>query len=1175
MIINHPRSGLILLAPPVLLSGSLKESVSGMAIKINPWIRWRNIAYLLIFTFSLAFGKNCFAQTPSPVSKLKVPSHYIVINAVLGEDDEFNQFAATFGKAGGKDIPVGIGFIVSALDLTPDAAAKMLNRYLSLSLKYDIPVLVQLDAEQYWRKRPDLWNWWDKDKPGYNPDNRYNVEWTSWSPDSAVKIGWRNWGSQHRVLPMPNLMSPAYREAASTELKKLITIVVNWWRDLPDDKKYLLVGLKLGWESAIGVNNWYYPNGNSYLDKPVAEDPTYGLSVDNLPDRGVATMGYAAVKTAKIAKSGQLTEKMQAEVVRRHLEDWCKLASKLGMPREILFTHAGSWAKGEYHYAAAVNKYSCPGWSFYKHAANPMNDTTAMDIVKKNKAPYWAATEWLLQREPTHANWSDALRKTIFDANARYVCIYNWKQIKSQEGALSAIKEVSGNNETAWFKYVDPYIGADGGGYTFPGAALPSGMIKVGPDCNKLNENAGWDKNGNIMGFSHTHINGSGGGCKYGNILFMPTVGEVNPGDYSSPWEKEYARAGLFSVDLTRYNISARLSATHRAAIHEYTFPQTDQANVLVDLGSFLSSYERQEFVGSEVRILSDTEVEGYSRIRGGWNIGRAYTVYFYAKFDTPFESSGTWKSGKLYPGVKSQHDTNEKTGAYFSFNTKNRQKINIKVSISYMGTNKAKQNAGEITNWDLDVVRLKAKNEWDKLLGQVKIEGGSEESKKIFYSSFYRIFLQPTDYTGENPLWISDKPYYGDYHAIWDTYRVTHPFINMLRPSLGADMVESLVDIYRFDNYMPDARTSHDNGRVQGGTNSDMLVADAMVKGLTGVDYKTALEAMIKNATVPPGDDERKQGRGGLWDYNRMAYVSTDFERSATRTLEYSANDAAIATVAKELGDLSNVNKFTKKAASWENLWNPDIESMGFKGFIWPRHSDGTWVDTSEFNLFASGSFEHPFYETFSWEYSFYAPHDMKRLIEKMGGKEAFTNRLDTYFNSSFPGKRDDLLFYTKLVGMCQISNEPSFLTPSLYCYVNQPYKTAKIVRQILATQYHSGRDGVPGNDDSGSMGAWYAFHTLGFYPNAGQDVYLISSPVFPKTTITLENGKHLEITAKNASEKNIYIQSCLLNGKPFNNCWFRHSDIANGASFEFVMGDKPSNWATNGELPPSLSDM
>jgi len=733
---------------------------------------------------------------------------------------------------------------------------------------------------------------------------------------------------------------------------------------------------------------------------------------------------------------------------------------------------------------------------------------------------------------------------------------------------------VAQDKKLDYTRYVDPFIGADGGGYTFPGAAMPSGIVKVGPDCNELNENAGWDKRGNIVGFSHTHINGSGGGCKYGNILVMPTVGKVNPLDYSSAHKNDKAEVGLFSSELTRYNTSVRLSATHRAAIHEYTFPATDSANVLIDLGSFLSSFERQEFVGSEVRILSNTEVEGYSRIRGGWNIGRAYTVYFYAKFETPATSFGTWKSGKLFPNVTSQYDSNEKTGSYFTFDLKQKQQVRIKVGISYMGLNKAKQNAEEISDWNIEPVKNNAVREWNKILSQIKVEGGSEDSKKIFYSSVYRIFLQPNNYKGENPLWISDKPYYGDYHAIWDTYRATHPFIALLRPSLDGEMVESLVDIYRFDNYMPDARTSHDNGRVQGGTNCDMLVADAFVKGVKGIDYKTALQAMIKNATVPPGDDERKQGRGGLWDYNRIGYVSTDFERCGTRTLEYSANDYAIATVAKGLGETAIYEKYRKKASSWENLWNPEIESMGFKGFIWPRKSDGLWVDTTIFNVFASGSLEHPFYETFSWEYSFYVPQDMGRLIEKMGGKETFVKRLDNYFTRSFPGKPGELLFYTKLVGMCQISNEPSFLNPSLYCYVNEQYKTAKIVRQILATQYSSGRDGVPGNDDSGSMGAWYAFHALGFYPNAAQDVYLISSPIFPKASITFENGKELVITAKNGGEKNIYIQSCLLNGKPFNNCWFRHADIANGATFDFVMGDKPSTWASNGVLPPSMSD-
>lgn len=740
---------------------------------------------------------------------------------------------------------------------------------------------------------------------------------------------------------------------------------------------------------------------------------------------------------------------------------------------------------------------------------------------------------------------------------------------------LLGLGTVFSQTTTDYTQYVDPFIGADGGGYTFPGPARPAGIVKLGPDCNKLTENAGWDPAGLIQGFSHTHINGSGGGCKYGNVLFMPTVGEVKTEGYGSERGEEYAEVGLYTTTLETYGIGVRLSATQHAGIHEYTFPETDQANVLMDMGSFLSSYERQEFVGSEIRIISDTEVEGYTRIRGGWNIGTAYTVYFYAKFDTPAESMGTWKSGRKAEGMTSQYDSNEKTGAWMTFNTNGDRTVKVKVGISWTGCNKARHNAGEIKGWDLDAVKDEAKAEWNRILSLVNIEGGTDEQKRIFYSSLYRIFLQPVDYTDENPVWKTDKPYYGDYHAIWDTFRTTHPFINLMKPSLGADLVESLVDIYRYDYYMPDARTSHDTGRTQGGSNSDMLVADAFVKGLDGIDYETALEAMIKNATVPPGDDERKWGRGGLVDYNSIGYVSTDYERGVTRTFEYCPNDWAIATVAKGLGRMDIYEKYKAQASRWENLWNDGMESFGFKGFAWPRNHDGSWYSDPEYTVFSSGSLDHQFYESFSWEMSFYVPHDMKRLIERMGGPETFEKRLDTYFTESFPGKRDELLYWTKLFGMCQISNEPSFLIPVSYNYINKQHKTAKFVREIMSEMFSDARDGVPGNDDSATMGAWYVWHAMGFYPNAGQDVYLISSPVFEKMEMTLENGRKLVVKAKNASEKNIYVQSVTLNGKPLKNNWFRHSDIADGAVFEFVMGSRPSDWDRDGVLPPSMSDI
>lgn len=731
-----------------------------------------------------------------------------------------------------------------------------------------------------------------------------------------------------------------------------------------------------------------------------------------------------------------------------------------------------------------------------------------------------------------------------------------------------------GSNTKDYTRYVDPMIGADGGGYAFPGACVPYGMVKLGPDCGELTENAGWQAGKDVVGFSHTHLNGSGGGCKYGNVLFMPTTGDVKPEAYSSPYDHEKATPGLFSIHLSKYDIGVRLSASSHAGFHEYSFPRTDKANVLIDLGKFLASYERQELVGSEVRILSDTEIEGYTRVRNGWNFSAAYTVYFHAKFDRPAKAFGTWKENDVAPEVKSQTDNNSECGAWFTFDTKENEKVKVKVGISYMGYGKARENAGELTSWDIEDTHRKAAEAWNGILSRVDVETKDEDARKIFYSSVYRIFLQPTDYSGENPMWMSDEPYYGDYHAIWDTFRATHPFINLLCPARGAEMVRSLINIWEHDKYMPDARSSHWSGRTQGGSNCDMLIADAYVKGLEGIDWEKALKAMLKNATVPPGDDERQYGRGGLWDYNRLGYVSTDYERGCSRTFEYAPNDYAIATVAKGIGHKDIYEEYKAKASNWENLWNTDIESLGFKGFAWPRNSDGSWLDDPEFTVFSSGSFEHQFYETFSWELSFYVPHDMKRLIGKMGGKDAFTKRLDSYFTENFPGKRDELLFYTKLVGLCQISNEPCFLIPSLYAYAGQQYKTAETVRRILSTQFSSATDGVPGNDDSGSMGAWYVFHSLGFFPNAGQDIYLISSPVFEKTTFSLENGERFCIKAKNASPDNIYVQSCKLNGKPLDRCWIRHDEIMSGGTLEFVMGPKPSQWSLDGELPPSMSD-
>ena len=737
-------------------------------------------------------------------------------------------------------------------------------------------------------------------------------------------------------------------------------------------------------------------------------------------------------------------------------------------------------------------------------------------------------------------------------------------------GLLTLLPSVTvrGDNENGNAPYVDPFIGTEGGGNVFPGVCVPFGMVKLGPDCGNMEWNAGWAPDGNIHGFSHTHVSGTGGGCKYGNILMLPMTGVIDLSDYSSPRENERASVGEYSVEITRYGTSARLTALDRAALHEYTFPAATDSRILFDMGSCLAlkMCETQKVIGSEVRILSPTELEGYTRVRGGWNEGEAYTVYFHAETDTPAVSFGTWKDGKTEPGKESQFDSGQKTGAYMTFNTTAGQKIRVRVGISYISCGRASANMRQVDTWDFDKVKAEATAKWNRVLDKVELDGDKNDKVK-FYTALYHCYLQPTDKTGENPKWTSAEPNYDDFYAIWDTFRATHPLFTILTPSRQAGMLRSLIDIWRNDGYMPDARSGNDNGRVQGGSNCDILFADAIVKGVEGVDYEAGLQAMLKNAEVPPGGDERKEGRGGLDDYNTIGYVSAVTERCLTRTLEYSNCDFAIATVANRLGKNDIADRYYRKASNWQNTWNDDIECLGHKGFAWPRERDGSFLAEDKYTVLTGGGWENPTYETFSFELSMYVPHDMKSLIARCGGQERFTQRLDTFFTHNNGDQR-------WLIGMYQIANEPGFLAPSLYNYVNRQDKTARLVRYILAERYKTTRDGIPGNDDSGSMSAWYVFHSLGFYPNAGQDVYLISSPVFRKATLHLENGRTLRITARNNSDRNIYVQSVRLNGKPLGNNWFRHSDIKDGGTLEFVMGPEPSGWSRNGVLPPSMSD-
>ncbi|HRZ35031.1 MAG TPA: sulfatase-like hydrolase/transferase [Candidatus Paceibacterota bacterium] len=302
-----------------------------------------------------------------------------------------------------------------------------------------MPLFIWLDGEYWWQHRPDLWNWWDPTKPGYDPRNKENVEWFSWNSDDALKISWLNWGRQIRMLPPPNLMSPRYRAACHEKMRLLVPIILDWWKALPADQRHLLAGVKVGWESSIGVNNFYYPNGNDLLDKPADEDPRHGIKATEVPARGLVQLGYAAVKTAGIRTEGQITEADLAEVARRHMEDLARLASELGVPRDRLYTHGAGWKEKELLYGAAVNPFSCPGWSFYRHAGDPSKDAGVQEALARSDAPHWGAVEWLYQGPRTVDAWRDALEKTLADPRCRLICIVNWSSIKDDAAAHEAL----------------------------------------------------------------------------------------------------------------------------------------------------------------------------------------------------------------------------------------------------------------------------------------------------------------------------------------------------------------------------------------------------------------------------------------------------------------------------------------------------------------------------------------------------------------------------------------------------------------------------------------------------------------------------------------------------------------------------------------------------------------
>jgi predicted alpha-1,2-mannosidase len=714
--------------------------------------------------------------------------------------------------------------------------------------------------------------------------------------------------------------------------------------------------------------------------------------------------------------------------------------------------------------------------------------------------------------------------------------------------------------------YVDPFVGTDNGGNIVPGAQVPFGFVHVSPDTVNPNT-AGYRPNEDIVGFSQTHVSGTGGASKYGNFLTTPLVGDLRVNNLSSPKTEEAASPGYYTVRLTRSNVKAEMTATRLVAMHRYTYPASKQSHLLIEASSVVqpetgkNAIKNPHPVDCWVRVIAPNRVEGSGNFVGGWNQS-PYTIHFSAEFDRPFVASGTWRDDRIEKG-RAAAANEGKVGAYVTFDTTTDQYVRMKISVSFISPEKARANlTNEIPGWDFDAVRRQAETAWENVLGQIRLEGGSESQRRIFYTALYHSHYMPHDLTGENAWWNSKEPHYEDFYAIWDTFRTHFPLLTLIQPDRHRDMVRSLVDTFVHTGWMPDSRIAGANGMTQGGSNGDVVIADALAKGVTGVDYRKAYEALVKNADV---DSPRPLYEGrALAEYKQLGYVSLNYPRSTSRTMEYAYNDFCVGQVATALGNAADGEKYLRRSKNWINVWNDESRSAR------PRDADGRWLAPFEAAHFYPDKeysyWDAPFYEGSGYIYGTYVPHDVQGLINKLGSDERFVAWLDAFFDN--PPTRDPGF----KSGLYNHNNEPDFLAAFLYIHAGRPARTQELVRRILATEYTTGRGGLPGNDDSGAMSSWYVWGAIGLYPNAGQPFYYLCSPLFQRSTISLAGGRKFVIEAPETSDGNAYIQSATLNGQPLDRGWLKHEEIARGGRLILHLGPKPSEWG-RANRPPSMS--
>lgn len=742
--------------------------------------------------------------------------------------------------------------------------------------------------------------------------------------------------------------------------------------------------------------------------------------------------------------------------------------------------------------------------------------------------------------------------------------------------AVAALSACAGA-KSEYVDYVNPFVGTGGHGHTFPGATVPYGMIQPSPDT-RIYE---WDAcsgyhydDSTINGFSHTHLSGTGCG-DYGDILLMPTVGRQDYHPMGSKSQKmayasafshknEKAEPGFYSVFLDRYKVNAELTASKRAAIHRYTFPESNDAGFILD---FDYSIQRQTNKEMELQVISDTEIRGRKK-----TVYWAFDQYvnFYIKFSKPFtytiitDSTALDKGGPLLPTAK----------VLLHFSTKSNEVVMAKIGISAVDMDGAQKNLeAEIPNWDFDAVKTSARAMWNSFLSKVDVKTDNDDQKSIFYTALYHTGISPyllSDVDGRY-LGMDLKVHQGNskdpiytVFSLWDTFRAFHPLKTILDPDINQAFIRSLIQKYKEEGVFPMWELGGNETGEMLGYHAVSVIADSYVKGYRNFDAQEALKAGVRTAVYDTSNIKcpalvlpRLMPQAKYWK-NKVGYVPWDKDNeSVAKGLEFAYNDWCISVLADSLGKKDIRDKYAGFAGGYKNYFEPSTR------FMRGRDLNGRW--RTPFNPSASTHRNDDYCEGNAWQWTWFVPHDVDGLVKLMGGRKAFVGKLDSLFSaSSEVVGHSASVDISGLIGQYAHGNEPSHHIIHLYNYVGLPWKTQALADSVLQSLYFNAPNGLAGNEDCGQMSAWYVLNSMGFYQVCpGKPIYSIGRPLFANVTINLSNGKKFTVVARNNNRKNKYIQSATLNGKPLSSPFFTHSDIVKGGILELDMGDKPNHSA------------